>query len=424
MRRYGTNFLHYFVANGEFGSATSDGLDLNSPQTPFYNYLIYAGIAVTIQLIFGWSYAFPDGRPACSEDDDDSRNIRMCGLERSLRFSHMQLRFLTAFVLGGYVASTVYLWRLRRTNYTALCGATRNLIIQIATLIPDSDDEATSKAKIAMARWAMLGYELAILKARGQMDSDGGRKHLQSLGLLSETDDSEWDNMVEGDRHTTVWYWIQRNAVSLAKNGVLTELWTVCSAVTSIRHQANDLMGSISRDQPLPYTSAVGFNVLFSMITMTLWKGVQWAIWFYETNGRVYTEPRMYVEIATLALYTTIFAVLVDIDKILYNPFGQRDIDIPHDAVSGGLRVLARRLCSSTRCFPPVGSNDDAKFMGDEETNQQDAQDNIAYVMAEVAGGPRTRRTILPGVNQRNQRTPTHGELLAINKKIRLTYLE
>ena len=51
----------------------------------------------------------------------------------------------------------------------------------------------------------LLAYELAVLKPRNAMDSDRARDHLKAVGLL-EAD--EWEKMVPGDRHTTVFFWI------------------------------------------------------------------------------------------------------------------------------------------------------------------------------------------------------------------------
>jgi hypothetical protein len=40
------------------------------------------------------------------------------------------------------------------------------------------------------------------------------------------------------------------------------------------------------------------------------------------------------------------FALLFDVCAILYNPFGPRDIDIPHETVGRGIRFLAKSLAS------------------------------------------------------------------------------
>lgn len=146
----------------------------------------------------------------------------------------------------------------------------------MTTLAPDED-------RTLLARWAVLGYELSVLKARSLVDSEAGKKYLEVSRLISN---DEWVSMVDGDRHTTVWvredamvfspyvyrvlacrvscetfiqfastqYWIQSKAARLNDAGALSEfkLQTICNAVTLSRDKANDLMSCIDRDQPPP----------------------------------------------------------------------------------------------------------------------------------------------------------------------------
>lgn len=65
----------------------------------------------------------------------------------------------------------------------------------MTTLAPDED-------RTLLARWAVLGYELSVLKARSLVDSEAGKKYLEVSRLISN---DEWVSMVDGDRHTTVW---------------------------------------------------------------------------------------------------------------------------------------------------------------------------------------------------------------------------
>ena len=333
---------------------------LSSKKYVWMEYLCYTLIAIVMQLSFGWSYAFPDGRPACNYvgGQSSTTNRLMCDLKIELENGHHQLRVLVAFILGGFISTTIYLWRVRRTAYCALCGATRNLIIQIATLLPVVDDSHAAgyniiEARNTMERWATLGFELAVLKARGQIDTVEARVYLETLGLTTL---EEWNSMVEGDRHTTVWFWIQLKAVQLAEQGYISSehrLQTICRAVTIIRDKANDLMSCIDRDQPVAYTSVVGLLVNLSLLIMALWKGISWAIWFYDTKGMIWATPKMYLDVLVTMSYNTVFAMLFDISQVLYNPFGTRKgLDIPHDIVGGGIRNLAKRLGTLDRCRP------------------------------------------------------------------------
>ena len=69
---------------------------------------------------------------------------------------------MTAFVLGGFVLQSVRAWQLRRTNYAALCGSSRNLLVLLAASVPR--DELA--ARRALGRWVSLALELAVLKPR------------------------------------------------------------------------------------------------------------------------------------------------------------------------------------------------------------------------------------------------------------------
>jgi hypothetical protein len=67
-----------------------------------------------------------------------------------------------------------------------------------------------------MERWVVLGFELAVLNERGLMYTEEGRQLLESLGLVV---DDEWDATVPGDRHTTVWFWMQLKTQSNEVSG-------------------------------------------------------------------------------------------------------------------------------------------------------------------------------------------------------------
>jgi hypothetical protein len=87
----------------------------------------------------------------------------------------------------------------------------------------------------------------------------------------------DFEAMVPGDRHTTVWMWLQMKAVQLGQQKIITSdihVQTICNAVTLICEKANDLMSVIDRDQPFPYTSICGILVNFNLLLTALWKGV------------------------------------------------------------------------------------------------------------------------------------------------------
>ena len=168
----------------------------------WFSYSAWTILALLIQLILGaGDFAFPDGTgdhnndgsAACSVSDTPI-NGSVCDLEGSLKEGQGNLKFLNAFIVGGFLLSSVKLWLTRRTAYCALCGATRNLLINLCTAVD------SKKEKAIFVRWAVLGYELAVLKGRGLIDLEEGKKYLQDLRLIKG---NEWEKMVDGDRHTT-----------------------------------------------------------------------------------------------------------------------------------------------------------------------------------------------------------------------------
>lgn len=280
-------------------------------------------------------------------------------MEYVLRENYGALSTVMAFILAGFISYSVSQWKERRSNYCTVCGANRNLILQISSLVPcpspdDDNYEEVKQERETMERWAVLGYEIAFLKAKGMMDSAAGRAHLESLGLL-EVD--EWDKMVAGDRHTTVWYWIQQKAVYLTEQGTISSeirLQTICQAVTEMRAKANDLMSVIDRDIPHAYTFVVGMLVHLTLSTLALTKGFGYAIVFYDSHGKIYRAPAMWADLfLTIAIFVSL-NLLYDIAFILYNPFHERlgTDDVPHRIVSSGIRHLAESLGEAKHTRP------------------------------------------------------------------------
>ena len=64
--------------------------------------------------------------------------------------------------------------------------------------------------------------------------------------------------MVAGDRHSTVFGWLQALCVALSRRGLVreSELLPICNAISGTRAQANDLMSSLDRDLPYPCEAA------------------------------------------------------------------------------------------------------------------------------------------------------------------------
>ena len=76
-------------------------------------------------------------------------------------------------------------------------------------------------------------------------------------------DKGEWAAMVNGDRHSTVFWWIAVRVQRLEAEGYLNIHYVVriTEAISDMRAQANDLMSSLDRDKPFPYVAICGFLV-------------------------------------------------------------------------------------------------------------------------------------------------------------------
>ena len=224
--------------------------------------------------------------------------------------------------------------------------------MQLASLLPDDEfagnkaSEATaqcSETRSTVCRWVMLGFELAVLKARGAMDSDEGREFLEAEGLLVG---DEWESMVQGDRHTTCFFWVQLALRRLADGKAISQhvLCHCAASIADMRAQANDLMSSLDRDTPFPYMALAGFLVEVNLFLMSTWKGLLWSQWFATGGTSMFELPKFWADVATLFLWNLSYQGMYDLAYYLWNPFLDRRIDVAHEAIGAGLRALCMRL--------------------------------------------------------------------------------
>ena len=80
-----------------------------------------------------------------------------------------------------------------------------------------------------------------MLKARGNMDTELGRAHLERLGLLLG---GEWEAMVVGDRHTSVLCWIQAACVDLKRECSLCLISEAATDAAGARPATRGAVGS------------------------------------------------------------------------------------------------------------------------------------------------------------------------------------
>lgn len=162
--------------------------------------------------------------------------------------------------------------------------------------------------------------------------------------------------MVPGDRHSTVFWWIQLKLVELEKAHVLPVMYLplLMGSVSKMRAMANDLMSSLDRDKPFPYTALCGVLVYINILIMSTWKGVSWSIWYFSYGPNLFNQPRIWVDMLVLLAWNISYAALYDLGYLLHNPFGQRRIDVAHETISGGIRRLSSSLAWAFPHVPPA----------------------------------------------------------------------
>lgn len=81
--------------------------------------------------------------------------------------------------------------------------------------------------------------------------------------MFIRTVDGEWDCMVAGDRHSTVFWWIASEIMNVERHGIIdvNDSKMIVNSVGAMRAQANDLMSSLDRDRPYSYTALCGVLV-------------------------------------------------------------------------------------------------------------------------------------------------------------------
>jgi hypothetical protein len=350
-------------------------------------------IALIIQQVVGGrvgSWAFPDGKPACNtygmsgDDGEVLKNRSICELCESVEDKKGVFIILAAFILGGFLASSMKTWLARRYAYTEICSSTRHLLINICSIVVHNEHE-----KKLLCRWACLGFELSVLDSRGLIDTEEAREYLDNLSLIKL---DEWERMINGNRHTTIYFWIQDRVAKSAKVGHISaiEFQTLCTAITHSRDKANDLMGPISRNQPPPYIFVCASLINIHLFLTSMATGLKWAIWMYDSEDSeglglaVWKEPRMSFGVIVLYLYTSIYAMLFDVCTMLYNPFGPRKIDIEHFRVGGGVRALAKGLSGNEVC--PETSDFDYMNVEEEEEMSVNDEEKLDRLIKQRSG--------------------------------------
>jgi hypothetical protein len=311
-------------------------------------YLLYA---LVIMYMFATT-SFPDGEPGAGHTCDPGLNVAMCQLEVTLDDAKSEFRFLIAFVLAGYVASTVAAWNRRRANYAALVGSTRDTTVHVNAFL-GGDDAEVVESRTTISRWINLAFEIAMLRPKAHMESDIGRDYLLGRALLIP---GEWEAMVPGDRHTTVFVWIASALASLGRAGKVPPSWvdSMSNRLSSMRAACQDPMETLSSLAPYPYSSLTAALVSINIAIFCTWKGVSWACWAHEFGwAAVWAQPKMWADLVIMVSWNVSYQAMYDLAYVLHSPFGDRRIDIAHETIGHGVQRFSRAVSTAGQPMPP-----------------------------------------------------------------------
>ena len=233
---------------------------------------------------------------------------------------------------------------------------TTQQIANIPTIYSNSGDTPIDELihlRKLLNRWVLLAYELANLKAQGLIETDTGKTYLEKKNLLEK---GEWDSMVPGDRHTSVFFWIATKLNNQSSSMIPSNYNNnLIEMIVSMRGTANDMMDCICTDAPYPYVALCGLLVKLNVLIMSSWAGVRWSIWYWTFGHDIWQQPKIWIDIFVLFTWNISYVCLYDLGYLLYNPFKDRRIDLAHEAISAGLHKLAGELAEGQKsCIPPT----------------------------------------------------------------------
>lgn len=177
-----------------------------------------------------------------------------------------------------------------------------------------------------------------------------------------------------GEGHNIVWSWINISITELVEKGYVPPpiASDMNESIRQVRAQANDLMSPISRDLPFPYVAVTGYLVNINLFIYATNTGLMWAMWYFESEGQCWLSPAIWIDLALLFLYTLFFTILYDVGHAFYNPFGPRDIDIPHGVVAASIQNLTRTMLAGR---PPLSFEAVEDFYHDDNGDDEHEHD-------------------------------------------------
>lgn len=314
------------------------------------NLTIMVGIAFLVYYVTWW---------------DDTNDARLANYSTLWMSGRNSIQILVAFVLGGYIINFLGKWQTKRGLYGKLVGRSRDAIMKTACVLtplaeggPVSQEEAlwAHEAKETIIRYFNLAMEFAILKPRGLMDSvTVAKPFLEQRCLLRP---GEWERLVPGDRHTTVYYWILCLLRHCKARHLLDEHEFVLMAntVSDCRGVANDLMDMLPNGYPFAYVHLVNLLTRVFQAFLSVESGLKMSTgrreWVVTDNGN---EPPAFWWICWIVMLIgchSCFQGLLDLQYIMHNPFLGDKHGVAHEPIVYGQIATYSGWMIDGKCEP------------------------------------------------------------------------
>lgn len=272
-------------------------------------------------------------------------------LDGEINAATASVRSTIGFLLSGFASKVVSTWMSRRKNYQKMLNQARAVLVDIASMIvfvptgTKEDRQICIQMRSELARWTVLAFELAVAKARGTQDSSVTKGRLLQSGVLME---GEWQHMIPGDRHTTVFYWMTSslNRLYIRTNVIHKDAMKhVYGSVLKLQVESADLMSCVDHDLPYPYVHLVHFIVkallIFNMCSMA----ISYRLTLNAHGDNSELAGAIVIVVANSFFFNFLYQGIVDLHATLTNPFGHRRLDINHSVLaSTALRTLALNI--------------------------------------------------------------------------------
>jgi hypothetical protein len=274
------------------------------------------------------------------------------------------IQVLVAFILGGFVVRVVSSWTTRRGNYTRLLIRSSAILLKVATFLKPRQGNTSREARAAaeklraqVGRYVQLGIELTIAKARGEMETTKGREYFQSKGLLAP---GEWERMVPGHRQTTAWLWISLVFEEAWEHDLLDNRGRVqlAQAITDLHETGYDLLLKLGNDVPFPYAQLVMILAKMLLFIVITEGALEMAVEYRKTPVLGVFETVVWTLLNVMFFFVATCGLqgFLDLQDVLYNPFGPNVNDVAHESLAPPIGTLAEHFMALEPLRPPIAN--------------------------------------------------------------------